>query len=104
MWELWQRAKAFGHLPSDLVEFHGAPRFYLDRAVWAFGTHVEAEVERQRNSTKNEIIARSNALRKFEELMGADMKKSTVGFRDPGSKKAVAVDDKDEEIVLDGGH
>jgi hypothetical protein len=48
LWLLYQQAKTFKVLPSDLLFIHDDPvaAYSLNNAVWLFGTSLEAELER----------------------------------------------------------
>lgn len=47
MWVTWLQAKKFSCKPSELLGIESQPQaFYFNRAVFTFGTALEAELER----------------------------------------------------------
>lgn len=46
MWETWIATQRMRCLPSDFLGLLGSiERYYFDRAVWAFGSAVQAELD-----------------------------------------------------------
>lgn len=102
----------FGQNPSDcalLDECVGEiGRFYFDRGIWAFGKHVANRLD-EAGQSDNATIARTQRIREWERLMGADMSNSAAGFRDPadsvsphGRVVGGPADRDDEDLILDG--
>lgn len=109
-YEIYERAKLFGCLPSDVALLDECVsdigRFYFDRGIWAFGRHVTTRLE-EAGRSNNQAIARVQRIREWERLMGIDMSTSTSGFADPGESlsahgRRVGADPDDaDEIILD---
>lgn len=70
--------------PSDIYDIHDRLQaFYFDRAVHAFGTALEADVQRARDAAKNGKSGNLAAQRVFSRWM-ADTEGSAQGlYRDP---------------------
>lgn len=46
MWETWIATQSMRCKPSDLLGLQGSiAQYYFDRAVWAFGSAVQAELD-----------------------------------------------------------
>lgn len=101
----------FGQKPSDVALLDECVgeigRFYFDRGIWQFGRYVASRLDEVGQSS-NPTIARTQRMREWERLMGADMSNSATGFRDPGDSVSAhgrVVGDPgrdDDDIVLDG--
>src|SRR6478752_79953 len=47
LWAAWQQSKAYRVRPSELMGITAQPlAFYLDRAVFTFGTALDAELDK----------------------------------------------------------
>jgi hypothetical protein len=52
---LWQQSKDYRSRPSQLMGIDEQPlAYFIDRAVWAFGSRVEAEVRKVQAGDKSE--------------------------------------------------
>lgn len=57
MWNLWRMSQSLGRTPSELLRIaNSAKAFFFDRAVWLFGSTLEAEMEAvTKNVTKAKV-------------------------------------------------
>lgn len=80
VWELYKLSKDYRCRPSDLLTItHPVQAFYLDRAVWTFGTSLDAalaKVEDGKKKAPQIKAAKTRVLHTWLE-MGAQ------GFRAP---------------------
>lgn len=87
VWETWTRSQSFGCKPSDLMRV-GSPikAFYLDRAVWMFGSKVEGQMAKAEEKTKTTQAAEKARMRVLNKHLSAGQPKQ---YRDPsvGTKK-----------------
>lgn len=79
MWLTYRQAKAFSCKPSDLMGVTDQPTaYYLDRAVFTFGSALEAELEkagqqgkgRNKKSESQIAMAKSRILAKWIGMQG----------------------------------
>lgn len=72
VWEVWQLSKNYRCRPSDLLNItHPVQAFYLDRAVWTFGTSLEgalAECEDGKKKAPQIKAAKQRVLTRWLEL------------------------------------
>lgn len=60
MWQHYRMAKSLRKSPSELLNIrHPVRAFYFDRAVWLFGTTLEADLEAAADGVKKEKAARA---------------------------------------------
>lgn len=65
MWNLWRMSQSLGRTPSELLYITGtAKAFFFDRAVWLFGSTLEAEIE---TSTKN--LTKAKAIEAKQQMV-----------------------------------
>lgn len=82
MWEAWQLSKAYGVRPHEVYQItHPVQQFYFDRAVWVFGSTVEAELEKAGEKAKKPKAAEQARIRVLNRWLGTDV----VGFRQPAA-------------------
>lgn len=76
----------FGCRPSDLYGVHDeVAALYFDRAVFTFGTSVEADIQNAAETAKNDKQARASAMRVLHKWLDQD--KTMKGrYRDPGAR------------------
>lgn len=80
MWEAWQLSKAYQVRPSELFGIgHPVQQFYFDRAVWVFGTSLEADLEKAGQNAKKPKAQEQARLRILQKWLGTEI----VGFRQP---------------------
>lgn len=83
MWQTWQVSQSLGKPPSELMGI-GNPihRYYFDKAVWRFGTAIEADLNHVAEKSKTVAATRAKQAMVMAKWMGAG--KNTKGlYRDP---------------------
>ena len=89
MWTLYQQAKAWKKLPSELL--HLGPdgdfldAYAIDQAVWSFGNALEVALQSAEDSKKTERAKKSARTRVFQQWIP---EAATEGprLRDPGAE------------------
>lgn len=83
MWQHYRMAKSLKQTPSSLLDIRNPVRaFYFNRAVWVFGTTLEAHLESAAEGVKNEKRARAK-----QQMVLAVWLGHTKGmYRDPARR------------------
>ena len=85
MWEAWKISKAYRLRPSELYGIKDELKAWsFDRAVWLFGSNLEAELEEAANDAKNKGQAESKQRRVLAKWLGGGVQQ----YRDPGGSAA----------------
>lgn len=88
MWEIWNLAKTYKARPSDLVDVSDKLNaFYLDRAVFMFGTHVESEMEKAASDAKDQQTSIRKRQAVLDKYLGTEKKPVRKRYADPARKK-----------------
>lgn len=87
LWELWRRSKALSKQPSDLIGIRDpVKRFYVDRAIWMFGTQIENEMDEAGSKTKDSRQGQAARTAVLNKYLNPGL---AVGqFRDPAKQIA----------------
>ncbi len=97
-YELYQRAKDFGHRPSELAFFGDSVgqlfHWFFDRGIWAWGRHVEGRLTEATHGG-NPTFAASRREAAFQELMGGDVS-SAFAAPDMAGPSRRALDEAEE--------
>lgn len=60
MWQHYRMSKSLRKSPSELLDIrHPVRAFYFDRAVWTFGSTLEADLEAAVEGVKKEKAAKA---------------------------------------------
>lgn len=87
LWEAWKLSQAYRTRPSDLYAIRDEVRAWsFDRAVYLFGSQLEAELETAGQEAKSKAQARSARQRVLSRWLGVEQK-----FRDPAVGKGGTV-------------
>lgn len=98
MWYLWKRSQAYRCRPSELVGLEDALiAYYLDKALWFFGSHVESEVDNAgenaargvKNAKNRQALVNGARMRALEKLLSDGKRSATTKFKDPAKAGAV---------------
>lgn len=80
VWEAWQLSKAYSRRPSELYGIdHPVQSFFFDRAVYLFGTTLEADLEKAGEKAKKPKQAEQARMRMLQKWLGQEV----IGFRQP---------------------
>jgi hypothetical protein len=84
MWQAWQLSKAYTCRPSELYGIeHPVQKLFFDRAVWVFGSTLEADLEESGKSRgkkpKSEKQTNAARMKVLALWLGAE----AAGFRTP---------------------
>lgn len=80
MWEAWLLSKQWKVRPSELYGVnHPVQAFYFDRAVWVFGTTMEADMDKAGQKAKKPKQQEAARLRVMHKWLGSD----AVSFAQP---------------------
>lgn len=78
VWEAWQLSKAYHVRPSELYGIqHPVQAFYFDRAVWVFGTTLDADLEKAGADAKKPAQQEAARMRVISKWLGSE----AVGYR-----------------------
>lgn len=82
VWQAWQLSKAYRCRPSEIYGIeHPVQQLYFDRAVWAFGTTLEGELEKAGNNAKKPRQAEQARQRVLQKWLGSNT--GDRGYRKP---------------------
>lgn len=80
MWEAWRLAKAYQQRPSEIYGVHDeVTAWCFDRAVWLFGSELDAELRNAAEGAKNERMAAGRQARVIAKWLGGEVK-----YKEPG--------------------
>lgn len=88
LWEAWRLAKAYTCRPSEIYAIKDEVTAYsFDRAVYLFGSQLEAELKTAAKDAKSDIQANGRRQRVLAKWLGTQAK-----FKDPvaGGQDAVS--------------
>jgi len=108
-YEIYQRAKTFGKLPSDVALFDDSVvplvRWYFDRGIWAWGEHVIGRLA-EAGHGGNPAFAASRREAVFLELMGGDVSSAYAAPDAAAPSRQAGVDRRasndDDDRVFEG--
>lgn len=81
MWEAWNLAKAYHRRPSEIYGIRDeVAAWCFDRAVFMFGSEVEADVREAVDGAKNKQQATARQQRAMAKWLGGEQR-----FRDPAA-------------------
>lgn len=87
LWEAWKISKAYSKTPAEIYSIKDEyAAWCFNRAVFLFGTTLEAEIEEVQNKAKNQRQAQfrlTNLLNKWLYMPGEDVKGR---YRDPAAQ------------------
>lgn len=88
MWQMWQMSQNLRKTPADLLGITAsAPSFYFNKAVWTFGTTLEADLNAVAEKSKKASTTKARQTQVMVTWMGTG---STKGlYRDPAAKRSV---------------
>lgn len=98
MWYLWKRSQAYRCRPSELVGLEDALiAYYLDKALWFFGSHVESEVDNAgdsaargvKNAKNKHALVNGARMRTLEKLLSDGKPSAAMKFKDPAKTGAL---------------
>lgn len=83
MWQTWQVSQSLRKSPSDLLGIkNSVHRYYFDKAVWRFGSAIEADLNAVAEKSKTAAATRAKQAMVMAKWMGAG-KKTKGLYRDP---------------------
>lgn len=80
LWEAWRLSKTYHCRPSELYGIeHPVQQLFFDRAVWLFGSAVEADLNKASEKAKKTSQAQAARARVLAKWLGDE----NAGFRKP---------------------
>lgn len=80
VWEAWRLSRAYHCRPSELYGIgHPVQAFFFDRALWLYGTTLEADLEKVAAKAKKPKQAEQAQIRVLQKWLGTEV----LGFREP---------------------
>lgn len=85
MWEVWLMSQSMSKRPSEILYLRSSlVAFYVDRAIWRFGSAIDAELSQAENNAKNEKAAMSKRLMILSKWI-PESRNSKGMYRDPAA-------------------
>ncbi len=73
LWEAWRLSKAYHSRPSEIFGVdHPVQALFFDRAVYMFGTQVEADMDQASQKAKKSTQANAARLRALNKWLGIE--------------------------------
>lgn len=92
MWEAWLLAKAYRTPPSELYFIHDEiAAWSFNRAVFMFGSELEAELQAAGDGAKNQMQAQTRRQRVMALWLGAEAPQQ---FKDPNGAASGTISSK----------